>query len=178
YSVVLSTCAGLWAYDLGDVVRFTSVRPPRVVFAGRNKQFINAFGENIIGEQVSAAVAEAARRTQAQVTEFIAGPVYPDENRAVGAHEYVVEFDTPPVEGGVGAFAAAVDAELQRLNHDYEVKRDRDLGMGPVEVTPVPSGTFYRWMKQRGKLGGQHKVPVCRNDREVIDEVRDLVASG
>lgn len=171
YSVVLSTCAGLWAYDLGDVVRFTSVCPPRVVFAGRNRQFINAFGENVIGEQVSAAVARAAERTGAQVAEFTAGPLYPGEGRRAGAHEYVVEFEKRP-EQGLDAFAEAVDDELVRFNHDYSVKRGGDLGMTRVEVTDVPRGTFHAWMKAHGKLGGQHKVPVCSNDRERIDELR------
>ncbi|MBS3733577.1 MAG: GH3 auxin-responsive promoter family protein [Phycisphaerae bacterium] len=171
YCVVLSTCAGLWAYDLGDVVRFTSVRPPRLVFAGRNKHFINAFGENIIGEQVSAAVAEAAAHTGAEVAEFTAGPIYAGAGRPVGAHEYVVEFSQPPGEG-VEAFAAAIDDALKRLNHDYAVKRGGDVGMTGVEVTQVPRGTFYAWMKQRGKLGGQHKVPVCANDRTAIDALR------
>jgi hypothetical protein len=170
YCLVLSTCAGLWAYDLGDVVRFTSVRPPRIVFAGRHRHFINAFGENIIGEQVSAAVAAAARRTGAKVTEFTAAPLYPGEGREAGAHQYVVEFEHPP-EGGTEAFAEAIDDELKRLNHDYSVKREGDLGMTRVEVAEVPGGTFYEWMRRRGKLGGQHKVPVCANDRRCAEEV-------
>ena len=173
YSVVLSTCAGLWAYDLGDVVRFTSVCPPRVVFAGRNRQFINAFGENVIGEQVSAAVAGAADRTGARVAEFTAGPVYPGDERRAGAHEYVIEFEKSP-EPGLEAFAGAVDDEVTRLNHDYSVKRGGNLGMTRVEVTDVPRGTFHAWMKAHGKLGGQHKVPVCSNDREMIDELRRI----
>jgi len=170
YCVVLSTCAGLWAYDLGDVVRFTSVRPPRVLFAGRNRHFINAFGENIIGEQVSASVAAAAAATGAAVAEFTAGPRYPDAARPVGAHQYVVEFHRPP-EKGLAAFAAAIDAELRRLNNDYSIKRARDLVMTCVEVTGAPPGTFYAWMKRRGKLGGQHKVPVCANDRQFLDDL-------
>ena len=170
YSLVLSTCAGLWAYDLGDVVRFTSLRPARIVFAGRNKHFINAFGENIIGEQVSAALAAAADAGNAEVAEFTAAPLYPDHQRRCGAHQYVVEFNRPP-QGGLEAFAADIDKELLRLNHDYSVKRAGDLGMTGVEVTEVPKGTFYEWMKSRGKLGGQHKVPVCANDRRHVDEL-------
>ncbi len=172
YSLVLSTNAGLWAYDIGDVVRFVSLDPPRIVFAGRNKHFINAFGENIIGEQVSSAVAEAAEATGAEVTEFTAAPRYADDAHAVGAHEYVVEFAREP-SGGLDAFARRVDQTLQRLNNDYSVKRKGDTGMTSVEVTPVPQGTFYGWMKQRGKLGGQHKVPQCANDRRYVDDVLD-----
>ncbi|HUU22517.1 MAG TPA: GH3 auxin-responsive promoter family protein [Phycisphaerae bacterium] len=174
YSVVLSTCAGLWAYDLGDVVRFTSLKPPRVLFAGRNRHFINAFGENIIGEQVSAAVAAAAAQSGAEVAEFTAAPRYADANHPVGAHQYVVEFDVPP-QAGIDAFAAAVDAELQRTNNDYSVNRRGDLGMTCVEVTAVPKGTFYEWMKRRGKLGGQNKVPVCANGRKYVDDLLPVV---
>jgi hypothetical protein len=170
YSLVLSTCAGLWAYDLGDVVRFISLRPPRIVVVGRNKHFINAFGENIIGEQVSAAVTAAAKAAAAEVAGFTAAPIYPDSQRRAGAHQYVVEFDTPP-GAGLDGFAAAIDAELIRLNHDYSVKRSGDLGMTAVEITEVPKGTFYEWMKSRGKLGGQHKVPICANDRRYVDEL-------
>jgi len=170
YSLVLSTCAGLWAYDLGDVVRFVSLLPPRIVFAGRNKHFVNAFGENVIGEHVSAAVAAASAATGAQVVEFTVAPIYSGASRRVGAHEYVVEFNSPP-RGGIEAFAVAIDAELKRINNDYSVKRAGDLGMTPPEITAVPQGTFYRWMKARGKLGGQHKVPLCANDRGYADDL-------
>jgi len=176
YSLVLSTCAGLWAYDIGDVVRFTGLRPPRIVFAGRNRHFINAFGENIIGEQVSAAVAHAAAVSGAEVAEFTAAPRYPDETRPVGAHQYVVEFHRLPAD--LEAFAAAIDAEMQRLNHDYSVKRGGGLGMTSVEVTSVPKGTFYEWMKRRGKLGGQHKVPLCANDRRYVDDLLRGIAGN
>ncbi|MBI5723058.1 MAG: GH3 auxin-responsive promoter family protein [Planctomycetes bacterium] len=169
YSLVLNTNAGLWAYDIGDVVRFVSLRPPRIVFAGRNRHFINAFGENIIGEQVSAAVAAAAEACGAPVVEFTAAPRYPDKDHRVGAHQYVVEFHDPPAD--MAAFARAIDAELLRLNNDYSIKRRGDLGMTGVEVTAVPEGTFYNWMAKRGKLGGQHKVPVCANDRKYVDEI-------
>ncbi len=176
YSLVLSTCAGLWAYDIGDVVRFVSLKPPRIVFAGRNRHFINAFGENIIGEQVSAAVAAAAEAGVAEVAEFTAAPIYPGEGRKAGAHQYVVEFDRPP-QAGIEAFAAAIDAELLRLNNDYSVKRAGGLGMTAVEVAEVPKGTFYAWMKQRGKLGGQNKVPICANDRRYVEDLLTVARS-
>jgi hypothetical protein len=170
YSLVLSTCAGLWAYDIGDVVRFVSLRPPRIVFAGRNKHFINAFGENVIGEQVSAAAAAAATATGAQVEEFTVAPRYPDAGSTAGGHEWVVEFTRAPA-GGVDAFALALDAELQRLNHDYSIKRKGGLAMAPPTVKEVGRGAFYNWMKARGKLGGQHKVPICANDRRYVEEL-------
>ena len=169
YCVILSTNAGLWAYEIGDVVRFVSLRPPRIVFAGRNKHFINAFGENIIGENVSEAVAVAATATGAEVAEFTASPRYADATHAVGAHQYVVEFEREPAN--LGAFAAEIDRTLQQVNNDYSVKRKGDLGMTTVEVSAVPSGTFYAWMKSRDKLGGQNKVPLCANDRRYVDEL-------
>ena len=172
YSVLLSTNAGLWAYDIGDVVIFTSLVPPQITFAGRNKHFINAFGENIIGQQVNRAVADAAQATGAEVEAFTAAPRYADPDHRVGAHQYVVEFTRPPAD--LQAFAQAVDTSLQANNVDYSVKRGGDLGMTTVELANVPKGTFYEWMKQRGKLGGQNKIPVCANDRRYVDELLAL----
>jgi hypothetical protein len=170
YSLVLTTCAGLWAYDIGDVVRFVSLRPPRIVFAGRNKHFLNAYGENLIGENVSAAVAAAAAAAGAQVEEFTVAPKYAAPGELAGTHEWVVEFGREPA-AGLPAFAEALDAELQRLVNDYAVKRKGGLGMRPPAVTAVPRGTFYKWMKAHGKLGGQHKAPLCANDRRYVDEI-------
>jgi hypothetical protein len=177
YCVILSTNAGLWAYDIGDVVRFVSLAPPRIVFAGRNKHFINAFGENIIGEHVSQAVAAAAAATGAQVSHFTAAPRYADADHRVGAHQYVVEFDRPP-DGPLEEFAEQIDRTLLEINTDYSVKRRHDLGMTCVEVTAVPEGTFYAWMKQRGKLGGQNKVPVCANDRGYVEELLEVAVEA
>ncbi|HDZ22816.1 hypothetical protein LCGC14_0402040 [marine sediment metagenome] len=175
YSVLLSTNAGLWAYDIGDVVTFTSHVPARITFAGRNKHFINAFGENIIGQQVSAAVAAAAEATGAEVEAFTAAPRYADADHRTGAHQYVVEFMHPPA-GGADAFAREIDRKLLAINVDYSIKRGGDLGMTTVEVAAVAKGTFYEWMKQRGKLGGQNKVPVCANDRRYVDDLLALAS--
>jgi hypothetical protein len=171
YSVVISTNAGLWAYDIGDVVRFVSVDPPRILFAGRNKLFINAFGENVIAEQLCEAVARAAELTGASVLEFTAGPTWPAGDKP-GRHEYAVEFSAPPA-GGCEAFAARLDEKLRQLNNDYDTKRGGDLGMRPPLVRSLPPGAFYAWMKRCGKLGGQHKVPTCANDRRYLDELID-----
>lgn len=172
YSIVLTTNAGLWAYDIGDVVRFVSLTPPRIVFAGRNKHFINAFGENIIAENVSAAVAKAAELCDAEIAAYTASPRYPAGEKP-GAHTYVVEFAREPA-AGIDAFAQTIDDTLQALNVDYSVKRGGDLGMTCVEVAPVPRGTFYEWMKQRGKLGGQNKTPVCANHRDYVDGLLEI----
>jgi hypothetical protein len=158
-------------------VRFVSLVPPRIVFAGRNKLFINAFGENIIGEQVCDAVSTASERTGSEVSAFTAAPRYVDEEHTAGAHEYVVEFERRPA-GGTEAFAREIDARLREVNVDYNTKRTGDLGMTGVEVREVPEGTFYEWLRRRGKLGGQHKVPECANHRDFVDALRQIAAES
>jgi len=176
YCVVLSTSAGLWAYDLGDIVRFTSLRPPRVLFAGRHQLFMNAFGEHVIGEEIAQAVAAACQATGARIEAFTTAPVYPTAERPAAAHQYVIEFIAEPA-GGLDPFVAEIERTLSALNLNYEMKRKQDKLMTRAEVTPVPRGTFYAWMKQRGKLGDQNKVPLCANDRRFADSVLALAAA-
>ncbi len=173
YCLLLTTSAGLWAYDIGDVVRFLSVKPPRIVFAGRHVLFLNAFGEHMIGEEVAQAVAVACEATGARVEAFTAAPVYPDQHRDTGCHQYLVEFEQEP-EGGVEAFGRELDRKLLELNLNYRIKRDADLRITKPQIVPVPRGTFYEWMKRRGRLGGQNKIPVCANDRRFVDEILPL----
>jgi hypothetical protein len=180
YVVVLSTCAGLWRYVLGDVVEFDAVParmngtggdgPCRLRIVGRHRHFINAFGENLIVEHIENAVAEAARSTSLVVGEFTAAPIYPSPGRRAGL-ELAVELEARPLNGVLAAFAAAFDASLKRQNVDYTTKRTDDLSMAPPAITPLPVGTFHRWLASKGKLGGQHKCPRCANGREIIDGV-------
>lgn len=170
YCMVLSTCSGLWAYDLGDMVRFVQLRPPCVVFAGRHMQCINGFDERVIGEEIARAIAVASAQTQAVVNDFTVAPRFAGGDHTSGAHQYAVEFGRPPGAGLV-AFAQAIDAEMRRLNKDYAIARGGLLCLGPPEVIPLPPGTFYQWMKRRGQLGGQHKVPICANDRRYIEDL-------
>jgi hypothetical protein len=178
YVVVLSTCAGLWRYVLGDVVEFQTVParlnghggdgPARLRIVGRHRHFVNAFGENLIVEHIEEAVAAAAREAGVVVGEFTAAPVYPAPGKRAGL-ELAVE-----VQSGnerLGAFGGAFDRALKRVNVDYTTKRTADLGMVAPTVTPVPVGTFHCWMASKGKLGGQHKCPRCANHREIIDAV-------
>ncbi|MBN8645418.1 MAG: GH3 auxin-responsive promoter family protein, partial [Planctomycetes bacterium] len=185
YVVVMTTCAGLWRYIIGDTVVFDSVgplAPPRLRIVGRHKAFINAFGENLIVEDIETAVVEAARATRVTVGEFTAAPVYPGPGRRSGV-ELAVEWAAPdfspnspaPDPKLVERFAQAFDQTLRDRGTDYNIKRTGDLGMGPAVVTPLPVGAFHAWMASRGKLGGQHKAPRCANNRAVLD---DVVAAG
>lgn len=185
YVVVMSTCAGLWRYIIGDVVEFDDIPgafdgahpgtgPCRLRIVGRHRHFINAFGENLIVEHIENAVADAARAAGLTVGEFTAAPVYPGGARRAGL-ELAAEFEGPcPQEGTIARFALAFDASLKAQNVDYTTKRTDGLGMAPPTVTPLPLGAFHRWMGSRGKLGGQHKCPRCANHREIIEGVIGL----
>ncbi len=177
YCLAISTSAGLWSYDLGDVLRFVSLRPPKVLFAGRHKLFMNAFGEHMIGEEFAGSVAAAARATGSCVGAFTVAPLYwdPEGGREQGAHQYIVEFEgEPPAD--LETFAREIDAKAQELNRNYWARRKENYQMKLPEVTVVPPGTFFAWFEKRGTLGGQYKVPECANDRRVADELLSLAA--
>jgi acyl-CoA synthetase (AMP-forming)/AMP-acid ligase II len=178
YVVVMSTCAGLWRYIIGDVVVFDSAPGPkgtggvpRLRIVGRHKHFINAFGENLIVEQIENAVVAARDASGLEVGEFTACPVYPSESTR-GGLELVVELSDPtaPLE----RFARKFDEVLKSQNVDYTTKRTESLGMSEPRVTPVPMGLFNDWMASRGKLGGQNKVPRCANHRDFVNGLREL----
>ncbi|MEM1330527.1 MAG: GH3 auxin-responsive promoter family protein [Planctomycetota bacterium] len=181
YVVVMTTCAGLYRYLIGDVVEFDHVPggldgsggdgPARLRIVGRHKHFINAFGENIIVEHIEDAVAQASEATGFTVGEFTAAPVYPGEGRRAGLELAVETSPCPPDYALITRFAEAFDASLKSVNVDYTTKRTDSLGMAPPTVTPIPLGTFHRWLESRGKLGGQHKCPRCANHRETLEAV-------
>ena len=170
YAVIVTSCAGLWAYVLGDTVRFVDRAPPRVLVTGRTSYGLSAFGEHLIGEEIEQAVAAAAADIDASVTDFSVGPVHPAHPDTAGFHRYVVEFSSAVEQRALSRFAQRLDEELTRLNLDYAEHRRGDFGMRAPEVLAVSSGTFAGWMKSRGKLGGQNKVP-----RVILDT--DLFAS-
>lgn len=166
YALVITTNSGLWRYMIGDTIQFTSTKPYKFRITGRTKLFINAFGEELIIDNATEALHTVCRATGAEVVEFTAAPVFMEEGKR-GAHEWLVEFSTPPADPE--AFAEALDKELQRLNSDYEAKRL--LSLERLRLQKARRGLFNEWLKEKGKLGGQHKVPRLWNDRTHIDEL-------
>lgn len=169
YAVVLTTCAGLWSYLVGDTVCFESRDPPLLRFTGRTRYYLSAFGEHLISEEVERAVAMAAEVTGSAITDFHVGPVFPARSDVPGHHRYLVEFAQLPAE--LARFAAELDAALGRLNVDYLAHRKDDLSMRRPEVVPVHRGAFAGWMRSQGKLGGQHKVPRMDNTGKLTAEL-------
>ena len=167
YAVTLTTPGGLWSYLLGDTVRFTSRDPLRLVITGRTRHFVNAFGENVIIEEVEQALVVACRRTGAEPAEFTVAPRYPSAGEPRGGHDWLVEFRTPPRDRQ--AFVRQLDEALAALNTDYRTKRTLDVGMLAPRLVELPAGSFHRWMREVGKLGDQHKVPRVLNDRAVVE---------
>ena len=168
YALVISTNGGLWRYLVGDTVKLTSLAPFRIVVTGRLKQFINAFGEEVMVDNTDKAIAAAAASTGLVVKDYTAAPIYfGDKNQ--GAHEWLIEFEDKPEN--LSAFTTALDQNLKLVNSDYEAKRYKDIALGLPKVTALPEGLFHTWLKNKGKLGGQHKVPRLSNDRRYIDEL-------
>ncbi|MFM9863491.1 MAG: GH3 auxin-responsive promoter family protein [Micropepsaceae bacterium] len=169
YAIVLSTCAGCWGYVIGDTVRFVSKNPPRLFITGRTSYMMSAFGEHLIGEEVEDAVTRAAATHKLTINDFSMGAVFPEKQNDLGGHLFVVEFDPVPNADAVQKFAAAIDERLSTLNDDYRAHRAEGFGLKAPEVRPVPPGTFAQWMKSRGRLGGQNKVPRIINDQAVFE---------
>jgi hypothetical protein len=171
YAVVLTTCAGLWSYVLGDTVCFESRDPPLLRFTGRTRYFLSAFGEHLISEEAERAVAEAAAVIGASAIDFHVGPCFPAESGRPGRHRWFIEFAEPISSEAVARFALALDVVLGRLNEDYLAHRAGDWTMGVPEIIVVPRGGFTCWMRARGRLGGQNKVPRMDNSGQITDEL-------
>jgi hypothetical protein len=174
YAIVISTNAGLWRYVIGDTVKFTSISPFRIHLSGRTKLFVNAFGEEIIIENSDQAICIACEKTGATIKDYTMAPVYFNDKEN-GAHEWLIEFEKPPSNSGY--FNDVLDTALKSLNSDYEAKRYKDMALRPPIIRPVPEGTFYNWLKNKNKLGGQNKIPRLSNDRSVIEEINELLIS-
>lgn len=168
YALIISTNAGLWRYMVGDTVKFTSLHPYRIQVTGRTKQYINTFGEEVIVDNADDALSKACEVTGAIVRDYTAGPVYFGDE-GTGAHEWIVEFEHDPDD--FTRFCDVLDRELREINSDYDAKRYKDMALRFPIIHHAPDGTFYRWMKSRGKLGGQNKVPRLANERTYLDEI-------
>jgi hypothetical protein len=172
YALVISTNAGLWRYNIGDTIKFTSLSPFRIKISGRTKHFINAFGEEVIIENAETAIAKACDKTDAVIDNFTVAPIFLEKSKR-GGHEWVIEFIKKPSD--LDQFRDILDSTLREVNSDYDAKRAHGLALMLPVVHCVAEGTFYKWMKRRGKLGGQNKVPRLSNSREYVDEILSMV---
>lgn len=171
YALVITTNGGLWRYLIGDTIRFTSTDPHRILITGRTKHYINAFGEELMIENAEEGLKKACEVTDAIISEFSAGPIFM-KDKEKGSHEWMIEFDKEPTDFDL--FVKTLDKTMQDINSDYEAKRFNNMTLNPPTVHKATKGLFYEWMKSRGKLGGQNKVPRLANTREYIDPLIDL----
>lgn len=171
YAMIISTSCGLWRYMIGDTVSFTSKKPYKFIITGRTKSFINAFGEELIQDNADNGLAYACEQTGAQVLEYTAAPVYMDEN-AKCRHQWLIEFSKEPDD--MQKFSDCLDRKLQEINSDYEAKRFHNVTLQHLEVVKAHPHLFEEWLKAKGKLGGQHKVPRLSNSRKNMDELLEM----
>ncbi len=168
YALVISTNGGLWRYLIGDTIQFTSLRPFKIKVTGRLKHYMNAFGEEVIVDNADNAIAIASAKTGCIVNDYTAAPIYFSENEN-GAHEWLIEFEDAPND--LSAFTFELDAALKTINSDYEAKRYKNIALRLPIVHSLKKGSFNNWLKTKGKLGGQHKVPRLSNERKMIEEI-------
>ncbi|MCX7954038.1 MAG: GH3 auxin-responsive promoter family protein [Bacteroidales bacterium] len=168
YSLVITTSSGLWRYILGDTIEFTSLTPPKIIIKGRTKLFINAFGEEVIIENVEKAINEACNKTNSIVKEYTVAPLF-SKSKSAGCHQWIFEFERKPPN--MEYFMKIIDETLKKLNSDYETKRYKNITLDFPEFVVVKNNTFYEWLKRNNKLGGQNKIPRLCNDRNFADEI-------
>ena len=171
YAMVISTSCGLWRYLIGDTITFSSKKPYKFSITGRTKHFINAFGEELIVDNAEKGLEYACSCTGAEVLEYTAAPVFMD-NHAKCRHQWLIEFSKEP--DNIEHFSDILDKKLQEINSDYEAKRYKDITLQHLEVVKARHDLFNQWLKSRGKLGGQHKVPRLSNSRVVIEELLEM----
>ncbi|TXI35559.1 MAG: GH3 auxin-responsive promoter family protein [Niabella sp.] len=168
YALIISTNGGLWRYMLGDTIQFTSLKPFRIKVSGRLKHYINAFGEEVIVDNSDKAIAIASEKTGAIVNDYTAAPVYFSEG-SNGAHEWLIEFEKAP--DNLEEFTNELDTALKNINSDYEAKRHKSIALRLPIIHAVKKGTFAEWLRSKGKLGGQHKVPRLSNERTLVEDI-------
>lgn len=171
YAVVITTNSGLWRYLIGDTVRFTSLNPYRIRVSGRTKHHINVFGEELMVENTDQAIAKACQLTQTEVLDYTVAPIFMD-GKEKGAHEWMIEFKQNPKD--INQFQTVLDDTLQSLNSDYEAKRYNNMTLNPLIINLARPHLFYDWLKERDKLGGQHKIPRLSNQREYLEQLKEL----
>lgn len=172
YALIISTNSGLWRYAPGDTITFLSTKPYKIKVTGRTKQFVNAFGEEVMVENTDKALAKTCNELDAIVSDYTVAPIY-FQGAGKGGHEWLVEFEKMPPN--LHHFNRLLDENLQRINSDYEAKRYRGMALEQLRLHPVARGTFHNWLKSKGKYGGQHKVPRLSNDRRYVDEILDFL---
>lgn len=168
YAIIISTVCGLWRYEIGDTIQFTSVCPYKFVITGRTKYFINAFGEELIMDNAEKGIEAACKATGAQISDYTAAPIFMDSN-AKCRHQWLIEFTKMP--NSISDFERILDSKLQEINSDYEAKRFHDVTLQQLEVVVARKNLFNDWLKLKGKLGGQHKIPRLSNSRKNIDQM-------
>jgi len=169
YALIITTPAGLWRYEIGDTIMFTSLRPYRFKITGRTTHYINAFGEELIVDNADKALSEACRQTGAILTHYTVAPVFLEIPETKGGHQWLIEFSALP--DNMEKFRMVLDQTLKSLNSDYEAKRTGNLMLIAPEIIIAPKGLFMKWLANKNKLGGQHKVPRLQNDRKLIEEI-------
>jgi hypothetical protein len=175
YAIVISTNGGLWRYLVGDTIQFVTLNPFRIKVSGRLKQYINAFGEELIADNSDNAISATCASFNVVMKEYTAAPIYMSDKSA-GAHEWLIEFENPPTD--MHAFTVELDKNLQSVNSDYEAKRYKDIALGLPQITAVKKDCFHEWLKRKGKLGGQHKIPRLSNERIFIEELKLIHQEG
>ena len=171
YAIIITTNAGLWRYQIGDTVRFTSTSPYRIKVSGRTKHFINVFGEELIIENAETALEKTIQQIPCEIKDYTVAPIFM-EGKEKGAHEWVIEFDTPPAN--LEDFRQCLDLELQKVNSDYQAKRFNDTTLRLLEIEVARKDLFYDWLKDQDKLGGQHKIPRLSNSRAFADKLKSM----
>jgi hypothetical protein len=168
YAMVITTNGGLWRYLIGDTVKFTSLKPYKIRITGRTKHFINVFGEELIIENAEDALNNACLKTAAEISEYTAAPIFMNGNKS-GGHEWLIEFKKAPKN--IDYFTEILDNSLKAINSDYEAKRYHNMTLALPKIHVAQNGLFYNWLKAKGKLGGQHKIPRLSNSRKHLEEL-------
>jgi len=171
YALVITTNSGLWRYLIGDTVRFTSLSPYRIRVTGRTKHHINVFGEELMVENTDHAIAKACRVTRSEIVDYTVAPIFMID-REKGAHEWMIEFKKKPTD--MALFQKVLDESIQSVNSDYEAKRHNNMTLNPLVINIARENLFYDWLKDRNKLGGQHKIPRLSNQRDYLEQLKNM----